>query len=149
MARGLCRLHYERATRGYVPRTPASPLDSWFEKTKGCWIWKGHITRYGYGQLRGKKAHRLVYEAMVGPIPEGLVIDHLCRNRACVNPEHMEPVTNEENLDRGARSPSKTTCPVGHSYTPENTYVYNGARQCRTCRREAARRYRARIAEAS
>lgn len=71
----------------------------------GCWIWAKHINRKGYGQLNrdgANYAHRWYYEAKHGPIPEGLVLDHLCRVRPCVNPDHMEPVTNEENIARGA-----------------------------------------------
>lgn len=112
-----------------------------------CWEWTG-ATRKGYGTFQstqwGKTIHRLAhrhaYELLVGPIPEGLTIDHLCRNTLCVNPAHLEPVTGEENRNRGSRSPLNTTCINGHAYTPENTYRYKNRRECRTCRRLAGMR---------
>ena len=82
-------------------------------------------------------AHRMIYELLVGPIPDGLEIDHLCRNRGCVNPGHMEPVTHRENLMRGdtvaAANPAKTHCIRGHPYDDENTYRYGSHRYCRAC----------------
>lgn len=116
----------------------------------GCWVWTGAATK-GYGQFKlgGRQyaAHRLSYEAHVGPIPEGLVIDHLCRNTLCVNHEHMEPVTNAENIRRGLvgeNQRSKTHCPQGHPYDEENTYRVAGGRKCRICKRETHRRWWAR-----
>ena len=118
----------------------------------GCWMWVAACTRGGYGhfQLGGRwvRAHRFSYEALVGPIPPGLQIDHLCRVRACVNPAHLEPVTCRENLLRGdtltARNAAKTHCPQGHSYDEANTYIRStGGRNCRACDRDSARRRRA------
>lgn len=113
----------------------------------GCWFWCGALVNgYGHigivlnGKLKHKKVHRVSYELYVGPIPEGLTLDHLCRNPACFNPDHLEPVTLGENVRRGF-SPSttnreKTHCVHGHEYTPENTYTPpNGQRVCQTCRR--------------
>lgn len=112
-------------------------------KASGCWQWTGFLNHDGYGRawMHGKHvmAHRFTYEALVGPIPAGLVIDHLCRNRSCVNPAHLEPVTLGTNLHRGdtitSRNAAKTHCPQGHPYSPENTYTHRvrGDRHCRTC----------------
>lgn len=116
-----------------------------------CWEWTASKTPGGYGRIfaDGRKvyAHRAVYEAVVGPIPEGFQIDHLCRNRGCVNPDHLEPVTRRENLLRGvgfvAVNAAKTHCPKGHPYDEENTYqTPTGRRVCRTCMRETDRRRR-------
>lgn len=104
----------------------------------GCWIWIGELNRSGYGQfdVGGKSvlAHRWSYEYHVAPIPEGLQIDHLCHTPACVNPEHLEPVTGLVNM---RRRPHRTHCPKGHEFTPENTYQVGGShsRRCLACRR--------------
>jgi hypothetical protein len=114
----------------------------------GCWIWTGFINDSGYGHFRfqggKKKAHRVAYALLVGSIPEGLTIDHLCGVTACVNPAHLEPVTIAENIRR-ARA-RITHCPRHHEYTAENTYVYKGRRNCRTCGASAAKRYKAKKA---
>lgn len=127
-----------------------------FEQSEsGCWDWRASTDAGGYGQMRVgprgssrlRPAHRLAYELLVGPIPEGLDLDHLCRNRRCVNPAHLEPVTRSENLRRGARSALATHCPRGHAFDDENTLrTSRGHRYCRTCNREAckARHRRAR-----
>lgn len=112
-----------------------------------CWIWKAAILHNGYGQFKvadgwAVKAHRWSYEQLRGEIPAGLVIDHLCRNRACVNPWHLDPVTIKTNVLRGtghtALNASKTHCPKGHLYTEANTLrSRNGWRRCRACSRHA------------
>ena len=131
------------------------PTKRWSAEDRGhttpCWIWQGPIDRTGYGRVSPHQgAHRVVYEALIGPIPAGLQIDHLCRVRCCVNPEHMEPVTSAENTRRGIWPSSlKTHCVNGHEYTPENTYIRpshkrSGKRGCRRCNAEASRAYAAR-----
>jgi hypothetical protein len=104
----------------------------------------------GYGRFQvgvGKcvQAHRWSYEQLIGPIPQGLVLDHLCRTPACVNPAHLEPVTSSTNVKRGEvglRHRSKTHCPQGHEYSAENTYVHRGTnRHCRACLRGRNREY--------
>lgn len=129
----------------------------------GCWEWQGARTGVGYGALnvggKAKSAHRLAYEWFVGPIPEGLLIDHLCRVRHCVRPDHLEAVTFDENVRRGLagvlRTPA-THCKRGHEFTPENTLINRrGFRSCKTCakrnnnRAQRARRAAARLAATS
>jgi hypothetical protein len=137
-----------RYAESRAPRpTLAEIIWTRFDRSDGCWVWNGAPMNTGYGQYRNRLAHRLVYELLVGPIPESLTLDHLCRNRICVNPAHLEPVTFKENVLRGeslpARNARKTHCPQGHPYDEENTYVSpRGWRQCRTCIRERMRRMR-------
>lgn len=114
-------------------------------KTENCWLWNGTIGVYGYGKIyidgKHKRAHRAVYEALVGEIPEGMVLDHLCEVKSCVNPSHLEPVTISENLSRSINTQMsvnkrKTHCLNGHEFTKENTYYRkdrNGNRDCRKC----------------
>lgn len=117
----------------------------------GCWEWTGARSTNGYGKIQEKEAgtstyaHRVSYELHVSAIPSGLVIDHLCRNKLCVNPEHLEPVTARENVLRGvgpsAKCAAMTQCAKGHRFDGANTYTApNGKRGCRKCRREARRR---------
>ena len=139
-----------------IPRGGGRPLV--VRVQDGCWVPVSHRARTrGYATLwdaaRGgpSYAHRIVYEALVGPVPDGLVLDHLCRRKDCVRPEHLEPVTQRENLMRGdtenARNAAKAACVNGHAYDAANTYVRpEGTRDCRVCRaqREADRRARQR-----
>jgi hypothetical protein len=101
-----------------------------------CWIWEGAKTTAGYGNLRveGKVryTHRLAYEEFVGPIPDGLHLDHLCRNVSCCNPDHLDPVSSGENLHRGKLGALKETCAKGHPWIPEN-WASNGTRGLKCC----------------
>lgn len=178
-ARGWCGMHYKRWLRRGDPhvvlpgdhsgprrRTPVEKR-FWSKVRKttstGCWEWICAL-RHGYGAFfygrdeSGKKivrpAHRVSYELLVGPIPEGLEIDHLCRNTKCVNPAHLEPVTPKVNTLRGESPPAKharkTHCKRGHAFTPENTRYQDKesewGRICRACNRERLRNRKAKQA---
>lgn len=147
-----------------------TPLDRFWakvDKTGDCWLWTNRIDRYGYGKFtllgRDLIAHRWGYMELVGPIPEGLTLDHLCHTRVaeecaalpgiclhrrCVNPDHLEPVTQLENKRRGSRVYQGSRRPLSrcrrglHDWTPENTLIdADGQRRCRDCRRESARQF--------
>lgn len=124
---------------------------------RGCWIWYGQKNESGYGVYRRKGAHRAVYEEFIGTIPLGLELDHLCKQKNCVNPNHLEPVTRAENMSRvdfsnhgkhlAEAQRRKTHCPQGHPYIPENIYYektpYRGgiARRCKICQNAKSRKY--------
>ena len=131
-------------------------LDKFLARTavaEGCWEWLGTKTPRGYGRFNFKRglsaqfAHRLSYVLFRGPFPKELDIDHTCRNTSCVNPWHLEVVTKAENNVRSAKARGvgqfSLSCPNGHTYTDNTTYVDpRGVRQCRVCRREAAQKCR-------
>lgn len=130
----------ERFARSYIP-----------EPNSGCWLWLGNLTGskgYGYISVNGKptRAHRYSYEIHKGPIPDGLEIDHLCNLACCVNPDHLEPVSHQQNMARGVRTgKSKPYCIHGHPRFGENLYVFpNGDKACRECVRISVRKYQAR-----
>ena len=146
---GLCNRHYLRFRRhGDVHSLESAHLRRFEEKidrSGDCWIWTGTALQSGYGVIHrdGKRlyAHRVSYETYVGPIPEGLVIDHLCRNPPCVNPDHLEAVRQGTNTKRGtgptAVNAAKTHCIRNHPLSGANLYVIQapGYRQCKTCHR--------------
>lgn len=113
------------------------------QKSTNCWMWSGSMNVEGYGRIYRKgttyKAHRLSYMINKGPIPSGLVLDHLCRTKGCVNPDHLEAVTPRENVIRGigpsAINSAKDVCHNGHQFDNKNTRIssYDGQRVCRTC----------------
>lgn len=162
---GMCTMHLARlkrlgsptATRVLRPEagfTPADRFHTKYEKLDdGCWEWRGSLNHAGYGQFnesrkKTRRAHRYSYELLVGPIPAGLELDHLCRNRACVNPAHLQPVVTYVNMIRSLSVTSlnsrKTHCVNGHEFTEANTkrsVQSNGRlrRSCITCRRAQKR----------
>lgn len=156
-AHGWCSKHYMRWIRHGNPnaggaerrKTPTDPLRRFWhyvDLVNGCWVWTGELQANGYGRIwfdgDHLLAHRWSYERFVDDIAEDLTIDHKCRNRACVNPDHLEPVGRGENVLRGQTIPAanaaKTHCIRGHEFTPENTRVYRGGRVCKACKRERA-----------
>lgn len=137
--------------RKYIPKVRKTALERFEAKyipvtESGCWLWIGaKHDKYGYGSFlfNGviKLAHRASYELFIGKIPEGLYLDHKCRIPRCVNPAHLEPVTNTENVRRGLKVRLKTHCLRGHPWTDENKYKNpgSGRHNCRICQREAQR----------
>lgn len=136
------------------------------EPMSGCWLWDARTTPNGYGQAhinerkRTMVIHKALYELERGPVPAGLQLDHKCRVRNCVNPDHVEPVTCSENNRRGlnpsivmARNKAITHCPQGHEFTPENTIMYRAkgkkseSRYCRACKKIHNKTYRIRQRE--
>lgn len=157
--RGACVQKHLKCSAIHIKRRPRLNCDKerFFQYVKklesGCWEWTGSIS-HGYGCFRyhnrAQRAHRVAYMLLVGPIPEGLALDHLCCNRKCVNPEHLEPVTlfeNSRRADTWRRAAEKrrqrTHCRRGHEYTKENTYIQSkGGRGCRKCRLITKRAWR-------
>lgn len=152
-ARGWCAMHYVRWQFGRDLNAPVKvhrrgSLEERFWpkvlKTETCWLWQGAVNAQGYGKIglsgmrETRAAHRVAYELCIGPIPEGLHIDHLCRVRNCVRPDHLEAVTILENNLRSSRC-GVTHCPHGHEYTPENTILCKGSKVCRECKRQRSR----------
>ena len=135
----------------YHHKTPNERFDKkYLAVDSGCWEWQAALNRGGYGvfSANGKYtlAHRFAYERWVGSIPDGLVLDHLCRNRSCVNPHHLEPVTTKENILRGegltARNARKMVCKHGHPLAMSATKTGRRARSCPTCLKRSEQRYR-------
>lgn len=158
IARQLCRKHYMRMQRHGSPepgntrahsreQVLAKIAERTIKTVDGCWEWQGAVgpNGYGYSAWAGQKlAHRMSYEAHTGPIPDGLHLDHICRNRRCVNPAHLEPVEPSVNM---WRKPDETRqhgfCKRGHKIEGANAIVSRGARRCRICREEYLANWRA------
>lgn len=128
------------------------------DRSGDCWTWMGATNLGGYGRFavdgRRVMAHRVAYTLTVGQIPDGMQLDHLCRNRICVNPDHLEPVTQAENILRGvapsAINARRTECAHGHVFTQANTYITgDGRRQCRQCSKARRAKWKARRKDAS
>lgn len=122
------------------------------DPNSGCWLWDGALSIGGYALIGEPRrahgyayAHRAIYEAIVGPIPKGLFIDHKCRVRACVNPAHLEPVTHDENMRRGyILRPARTVCRNGHSLEGDGAYPSKTkVRLCRICNKAYHAEWRA------
>lgn len=110
------------------------------EITPSCWLWRGAMDGKGYGNFGAGetgtvKAYKWAFEFYRFVVPEGFELDHLCRNRACVKPDHLEPVTHQVNMSRAR----KTHCPAGHTYNRDNTWIGDGERHCRICDRDRKR----------
>ena len=151
--RGYCKPCYYRLKKhGVITNLPVVPplRDRFMEAVKkmpsGCWEWQASKNNFGYGNLtlpsrQHVYAHRFSYEKFVGPIPDGMDLDHLCRNPPCVNPAHLEPVTHRENMYRSDSADIAAflsgKCRQGHEMTPDNTYKYPNrpGRECRKCMR--------------
>lgn len=154
-AMGYCKRHYMDYYNDLLPKAvsvledPKTRYDRKIEKTDTCWVWTGSRDKRGYGRVNVgngviRLAHRIIYELYKGKIPKGLVLDHLCMNQPCVNPEHLEPVTQLENIKR-AYAIKPTVCPQGHDYDEINTYINPlGRKVCRKCTNQAGKDYRAR-----
>jgi HNH endonuclease len=147
----------------YVAQSKKTTLQAFVEKLEvvatGCWLWTAATSTQGYGRLMVARPGRWSYEYFVGPIPEGLELDHLCRVRNCVNPTHVEPVTRWVNIMRGEgprvavetvrkRFAAMTHCKRGHPFDDRNTFRHHGRRSCRACHAaaERARQWRVRNA---
>lgn len=138
---------------------PQDTLDRLLSRVRsqpnGCWMWTGSLTDEGYGQIHfwinkrkiTRRVSRVSFEIFIRTLGKREIPDHLCRNRGCINPTHMEPVSNRTNVLRGvgptARNARKTHCKRGHAFTPENTYTTQNMRHCRKCRAARMRTYRA------
>ena len=168
-SRGWCKMHWTRWDRHGDPlivypfKRSARPLaDRFWPKVNKdgplsdfaphlgpCWLWTSTKDKRGYGYIgeggrrgRSRSAHQIAYELVVGPIPEGLELDHLCMVPSCVRPDHLEPVTHEENIRRATEAgrnhnTQKTVCPQGHAYEGDNLVINSmGRRECRICKRQ-------------
>jgi len=154
LAQDRCNKHYQRYLNNGGRRL--DHLDKLLTRIEpnenGCWIWQGLKDKRGYGRTNVgggtiRNTHVVFYNILVGDVPKGLELDHLCMTQSCVNPDHLEPVTHTENMKRWANTLNITHCPQGHEYDSVNTYVNpKGRRICRICSRKSGQRYRKRVA---
>jgi hypothetical protein len=143
----VCTLHASK-TKTLLARLPER-IRKKIRVGEKCWEWTAYKDKDGYGIILwngiARRATRVIYEILKGPIPKGLEPDHLCRNRGCVNPDCIEPVTHRINTLRGntqgALNARKTQCPKGHPFSESNTYREKGRRRCKICRKADAKRY--------
>lgn len=153
-ARGWCSKHYGRWRKHGSPQAllrPRPATERFWAKVIGddytkCWTWTAKVDTHGYGHFDGRMAHRFAYEHLIIEVPGDLVLDHLCRNRKCVNPWHLQPVTVRVNWERSIdsacqRRTDPQRCRRGHDLT-KGAYVYQGQTSCRTCRNEASNRFK-------
>ncbi len=148
-------------TRKFGRKTPAEVLAAatQIDEATGCWLWTGPLSRDGYGKVQNPDtnqtvaAHRLSYEVHVGPVPEGQDLDHLCRTRRCIRPDHLEAVSHMENVLRSSGHVGKPTCAKGHPFDEANTWRRDEgrwiSRRCRRCHADRERARRARAGAAS
>lgn len=140
-----------------APKPIAQSIEdlSFPDPNSGCWYWCGHLDKDGYAKFRQTTAYRASYEVFVGPVPEGYDVDHKCRNRACVNPKHLQCLTHADNVALAVhgekhRNTRKTHCLHGHEFSDENTYIetWRGVvmRKCRACKRQRQAARKARLA---
>lgn len=157
-SRGMCSAHYQRWMRKGDTRSTVirdDPATRFWSKTtrsaEGCRLWTGYITPLGYGRFKingeMRPTHQVAFELVNGPVEDGYEPDHRCRQRACVEPSHLEAVTHRENTHRGSgwagRHARATECAKGHRFSPENTRLDSrGWRVCRECERERGQRRR-------
>lgn len=144
-ARGYCNAHYQNRRRMHGMKKLTAQERFWSKvgapDQNGCWIWRGKLKNNGYAQIvaNGRQfvAHVFSYRLMRGLIPKGKELDHTCRNRSCVNPAHLEPVTHRENVLRGmglaAKCARRSSCKNGHPFTADNTKLRGHSRVCITC----------------
>lgn len=154
MARGWCQPHWKRWRKYgdprtlYMPRSLWERIERWTDRSGGCWVWTHWLDQDGYAHAsyEGKRVrvHRWSWEQVNGPVPPGLELDHLCRTRGCVRPDHLQAVSHRENMMRGvapsAVNAKKTQCKHGHPFSGENLILQiDGRRSCRTCTNRRAR----------
>lgn len=156
-ARGWCNTHYGRWRRNgdplkvqYIHGDDLARILSYVDASGDCWEWTGAVSQYGYGLTRHggystRMAHRALWSELVGPIPKDMTIDHLCRNKLCVNPDHLEVVTMQVNQLRGyspaGKNARKTHCKRGHPLSGDNIYRYGTQRICKQCLLLRGRQY--------